>query len=65
MTVLVKPNTANFAGNVQGGTILEFLVQVAYAFASCYAGHCSGISQVRKQRRHKFGKNSQASRSET
>lgn len=38
MTVLMTPDTANFAGNVHGGTILKMLDQVAYACASRYAG---------------------------
>lgn len=37
MTVLMTPNTANFAGTVHGGTILKLLDQVAYACASRYA----------------------------
>jgi acyl-CoA hydrolase len=39
MTVLMTPDTANFAGNVHGGTILKLLDQVAYACASRYSGH--------------------------
>ncbi len=38
MTVLMTPDTANFSGNVHGGTILRLLDQVAYACASRYAG---------------------------
>lgn len=38
MTVLMTPDTANFSGNVHGGTILKWLDQVAYACASRYAG---------------------------
>jgi acyl-CoA hydrolase len=38
MTVLMTPDTANFAGNVHGGTILKLLDEVAYACASRYAG---------------------------
>lgn len=38
MTVLMTPDTANFAGNVHGGTLLRLLDQVAYACASRYAG---------------------------
>jgi len=38
MTVLMTPDTANFAGNVHGGTILKLLDQAAYACASRYAG---------------------------
>jgi uncharacterized protein (TIGR00369 family) len=38
MTVLMTPDTANFAGNVHGGTILRLLDQVAYSCASRYAG---------------------------
>ena len=34
----MTPDTANFAGNVHGGTILKLLDQVAYACASRYAG---------------------------
>src|SRR5215217_4152585 len=37
MTVLMTPDTANFAGNVHGGHILKLLDQVAYACASRYA----------------------------
>ncbi len=39
MTVLMTPDTANFAGNVHGGTLLELLDQAAYACASRYAAH--------------------------
>ena len=38
MTVLMTPDTANFAGNVHGGTILKLMDQIAYACASRYAG---------------------------
>ncbi len=38
MTVLMTPDKANFSGNVHGGTILNYLDQVAYACASRYAG---------------------------
>src|SRR4029079_19444945 len=38
MTVLMTPDTANFSGNVHGGNILKLLDQVAYAWASRYAG---------------------------
>ncbi len=38
MTVLMTPETANFAGNVHGGAILKLLDEVAYACASRYAG---------------------------
>ena len=38
MTVLMTPDTANFSGNVHGGTILKLLDQTAYACASRYAG---------------------------
>ncbi|MES2632979.1 MAG: acyl-CoA thioesterase [Pseudomonadota bacterium] len=37
MTVLMTPDTANFAGNVHGGHLLKLLDQVAYACASRYA----------------------------
>ncbi len=37
MTVLMTPDTANFAGNVHGGSLLKWLDQVAYACASRYA----------------------------
>ena len=37
MTVLMTPDTANFSGNVHGGTILKLLDQVAYACAARYA----------------------------
>ncbi len=39
MTVLMTPDTANFAGNVHGGTILKYLDSVAYACASRYSGY--------------------------
>lgn len=38
MTVLMRPDTGNFAGNVHGGTILKLLDQAAFACASRYAG---------------------------
>ncbi|WP_457256013.1 acyl-CoA thioesterase [Pedococcus sp. P5_B7] len=38
MTVLMTPDTANFAGKVHGGSLLKLLDQVAYACASRYAG---------------------------
>jgi acyl-CoA hydrolase len=38
MTVLMTPDTANFAGNVHGGTLMKLMDQVAYACASRYAG---------------------------
>jgi uncharacterized protein (TIGR00369 family) len=38
MTVLMTPDTANFAGHVHGGTLLKLLDQAAYACASRYAG---------------------------
>jgi acyl-CoA hydrolase len=38
MTVLMTPDTANFSGNVHGGTVLKLLDQVAYACASRYCG---------------------------
>jgi acyl-CoA hydrolase len=38
MTVLMTPETANFAGNVHGGHILRLLDQVAFACASRYSG---------------------------
>lgn len=45
MTVLMTPDTANFAGNVHGGNILKLLDQVAYACASRYAGrYCVTLS---------------------
>lgn len=37
MTVLITPDTANFADNVHGGTILKLLDQVAYACASRFS----------------------------
>jgi acyl-CoA hydrolase len=37
MTVLMTPDTANFAGNVHGGTLLKLLDQAAYACASRYS----------------------------
>ena len=37
MTVLMTPDTANFSGNVHGGSLLKLLDQVAYACASRYA----------------------------
>ncbi|RJX30358.1 MAG: acyl-CoA thioesterase [Oxalobacter sp.] len=39
MTVLMTPDTANFSGNVHGGTILKHLDSVAYACASRYSGY--------------------------
>lgn len=38
MTVLMTPDTANFAGNVHGGTILKYLDSAAYACATRYSG---------------------------
>lgn len=38
MTVLMTPDTANFAGNVHGGHLLKLLDQVAFACASRYSG---------------------------
>jgi acyl-CoA hydrolase len=38
MSVLMSPDTANFAGKVHGGTILKLLDQVAYTCASRYSG---------------------------
>ncbi|SEF27946.1 Acyl-CoA hydrolase [Variovorax sp. NFACC28] len=38
MGILMAPDTANFAGNVHGGTILKLLDQVAYACAARYSG---------------------------
>jgi acyl-CoA hydrolase len=37
MTVLMTPDTANFSGNVHGGTILKLLDEVAFACASRYS----------------------------
>lgn len=37
MTILMTPDTANFSGNVHGGTILKLLDQAAYACASRYS----------------------------
>ena len=37
MTELMTPQTANFWGNVHGGTVLKLLDEVAYARASRYA----------------------------
>lgn len=37
MSVLMTPDTANFSGNVHGGTILKLLDQVAYACAARYS----------------------------
>jgi len=37
MSVLMTPDTANFSGNVHGGTILKQLDQVVYACAARYA----------------------------
>jgi acyl-CoA hydrolase len=36
MTVLMTPDMANFSGNVQGGSLLKLLDQVAYACAAKY-----------------------------
>jgi len=44
MTVLMTPDTANFAGNVQGGTLLKLRDQVAYACASATPGATSSRS---------------------
>lgn len=45
MSVLMTPDTANFAGHVHGGTILKLLDQVAYACASRYASrYCVTLS---------------------
>ena len=38
-TVLMTPDTANFAGNVHGGHLLKVLDQVAYSCASRFARH--------------------------
>lgn len=38
-TVLMTPDTANFAGNVHGGHLLKVLDQVAYACASRFVRH--------------------------
>jgi acyl-CoA hydrolase len=37
MTVLMTPDTANFSGNVHGGSVLKIPDQVAFAYASSYA----------------------------
>jgi acyl-CoA hydrolase len=47
MTVLMTPDTANFAGNVHGGTILKLLDQAAYACASRYVGRVCGHAKCR------------------
>jgi acyl-CoA hydrolase len=50
MTVLMTPDTANFAGNVHGGTILKLLDGVAYSCASRYAARyvvTLSVDQVR------------------
>ncbi len=39
LTVLMTPETANFAGNVHGGHLLKVLDQVAYSCASRFARH--------------------------
>lgn len=50
MTVLMTPDTANFSGNVHGGTILKLLDQVAYACASRYAtSYVVSVRSARKQ----------------
>jgi acyl-CoA hydrolase len=38
MSVLMRPDSANFSGNVHGGVVLKLLDEVAYACASRYAG---------------------------
>ncbi len=38
MSQLMRPQHANFAGNVHGGTILALMDEVAYTCASRYAG---------------------------
>jgi len=39
LTVLMTPETANFAGNVHGGHLLRMLDQVAYSCASRFTRH--------------------------
>ncbi len=39
LTVLMTPETANFAGNVHGGHLLKVLDQVAYSCASRFTRH--------------------------
>jgi len=46
MTVLMTPDTANFAGKVHGGTNLKLLDQAAYACAS----RCAAAQARRAQR---------------
>src|SRR5258708_10720391 len=38
MPVFMRPDMANFSGNVDGGVLLKLLEEVAYACASRYAG---------------------------
>lgn len=50
MSVLMTPDTANFSGNVHGGTVLRLLDQAAYACASRYCGNyvvTVSVDQVR------------------
>ena len=37
MTILMTPDMSNFAGNVHGGLLLNYLDQVAYTCATGYA----------------------------
>ncbi len=39
MSEVMTPEKANFAGNIHGGNLLQFLDKVAYACAARYAGH--------------------------
>lgn len=39
MSEVMTPEKANFAGNIHGGHLLQFLDKVAYACASRYCGH--------------------------
>ncbi len=38
MSEIMTPNQANFAGNIHGGQLLNFLDKVAYACAARYSG---------------------------
>jgi acyl-CoA hydrolase len=47
MTVLMTPDTANFAGNVHGGSLLKLLDEAAYACASPTPGATPGATWSR------------------
>lgn len=68
MTVLMTPDTANFAGKVHGGTILKLLDQVAYTCASRYAARyvvTLSVNQVMFRQPVQVGTSSPSSPEET